>query len=61
MGMNKILMFLLLGQMIFGQNIKSIQLFNPKTNDGTPVINIGEQLVLRFDDLSGGVQSIVIR
>ncbi|WP_161531811.1 DUF5103 domain-containing protein [Riemerella anatipestifer] len=53
-GMNKIMMFLLLLQMVFGQNIKSIQLFNPKTNDGTPVINIGEQLVLRFDDLSGG-------
>lgn len=36
---------------IFGQDIKSIQVFNPKTNDETAVIGLNEQLVLRFDDL----------
>lgn len=36
----------------FGQNIRSIQLFNPQTNDETPVIGFNEQLVLKFDDLS---------
>lgn len=35
----------------FGQ-IRSIQLFNPQTNDETPVIGFNEQLILRFDDLS---------
>lgn len=44
-------LFILIGSFIFGQNIKSIQLFNPQTNDETPVIRFGEQLVLRFDDL----------
>lgn len=34
------------------QNIRSIQLFNPRTNDETAVIGFNEQLVLRFDDLS---------
>ena len=34
------------------QDIRSIQLFNPKTNDLTPVIGFGEQLILRFDDFS---------
>lgn len=37
---------------IFGQDIRSIQLFNPKTNDETPVIGFNDQLILRFDDLS---------
>lgn len=37
---------------IFGQDIRSIQLFNPQTNDETPVIGFSEQLVLKFDDLS---------
>ena len=37
---------------IFGQDIRSIQLFNPQTNDETPVIGFNEQLILRFDDLS---------
>jgi len=41
---------------IFGQDIKSIQLFNPKTNDETPVIGFNEQLILRFDDLSNSSQ-----
>ena len=35
----------------FGQKIKSVQFFNPQTNDETPVIKFGEQLVLNFDDL----------
>ena len=37
---------------IFGQDIRSIQLFNPQTNDETPVIGFNERLILRFDDLS---------
>ena len=36
------------------QKIRSVQLFNPQTNDETPVIKFGEQLVLNFDDLSNG-------
>lgn len=36
----------------FGQDIKSIQLFNPKTNDETPVIGFNDQLILKFDDLT---------
>ncbi|WKS94990.1 DUF5103 domain-containing protein [Riemerella columbina] len=47
-----ILLLTLLGQWVGAQNIKSIQLFNPQTNDETPVINLGEQLVLSFDDLA---------
>ena len=43
----------------FSQDIRSIQLFNPQTNDETPVINFNEHLVLRFDDLSN--QSTVYR
>ena len=41
---------------IFSQEIKSVQVFNPKTNDETPVIAMGEQLILRFDDLSNSSQ-----
>ncbi len=36
----------------FGQDIRSIQLFNPQTNDETAVIGFGERLVLKFDDLT---------
>jgi len=39
---------------MFGQNIQSIQLFNPQTNDETPVIKMNETLVLSFDDLTNG-------
>ncbi|MBB6371995.1 type IX secretion system plug protein domain-containing protein [Chryseobacterium shigense] len=46
------ILLLSLGGLVFGQNIQSIQLFNPQTNDETPVIKFGEQLVLSFDDLS---------
>ena len=38
------------------QDIRSIQLFNPQTNDETPVIGFNEQLILRFDDLSNSSQ-----
>lgn len=37
---------------VFGQDIRSIQLFNPQTNDETAVIGFGERLVLKFDDLT---------
>lgn len=46
------ILLLSLSGLAFGQNIQSIQLFNPQTNDETPVIKFGEQLVLRFDDLT---------
>ena len=36
----------------FAQDIRSVQLFNPQTNDETPVIGFNEKLILRFDDLS---------
>ena len=45
------IIFLFLAAVFSAQNIKSIQLFNPQTNDETPVIKFGEQLVLSFDDL----------
>lgn len=45
------LFFLLFSAFYFSQNIKSVQLFNPQTNDETPVIKFGEQLILSFDDL----------
>lgn len=50
----KTLLFFLtfLSSFIFAQDIRSIQLFNPQTNDETPVIRFGEKLILRFDDLS---------
>lgn len=35
----------------FAQDIRSIQVFNPQTNDETPVIMSGQQLILNFDDL----------
>ncbi|MFZ4930223.1 type IX secretion system plug protein domain-containing protein [Chryseobacterium sp. Mn2064] len=48
------ILLLSLGGLVFGQKIQSIQLFNPQTNDETPVIKQGEQLVLSFDDLNNG-------
>lgn len=51
--MKTLQIFLLsLGSLAFGQNIQSVQLFNPQTNDETPVINMSQQLVLSFDDLT---------
>jgi len=46
------LFLLTLSGLAFGQNIQSIQLFNPQTNDETPVIYFNQQLVLSFDDLT---------
>ena len=43
---------LFLSVFIFGQDIRSIQLFNPQTNDETPVIGFNERLILKFDDFS---------
>ncbi|WP_072885523.1 type IX secretion system plug protein [Chryseobacterium takakiae] len=51
--MKTLRIFLLtLSGLVFGQNIQSIQLFNPQTNDETPVIYFNQQLVLSFDDLT---------
>ncbi|MCW3160056.1 type IX secretion system plug protein [Chryseobacterium oryctis] len=51
--MKTLQLFLLsLSGLVLGQKIQSIQLFNPQTNDETPVINFNQQLVLSFDDLS---------
>ncbi|MFC6268747.1 type IX secretion system plug protein [Frigoriflavimonas asaccharolytica] len=36
------------------QQIEGVQLFNPQTNDETPVIGFDENLVLKFDDFSNG-------
>ena len=54
----KIFSFLMcfLAIQIFGQDIKGIQLFNPKTNDETAVIGFNEQLILKFDDLTNSSQ-----
>lgn len=56
--MKILFLFLFSGfSLIFSQNIKSIQLFNPNTNDETPVIYFGQQLILKFDDLSDSYQT----
>lgn len=55
--MKKLGAFLLFFSMLISaQNIRSIQLFNPQTNDGTPVINFSEKLILHFDDLQATPQ-----
>lgn len=55
--MKTLQIFLLtLSGLVFGQNIQSIQLFNPQTNDETPVIFANQQLVLSFDDLTNSSQ-----
>jgi hypothetical protein len=43
---------LLLPILFSAQKISGVQLFNPQTNDETPVIKFGEQLILNFDDLN---------
>ncbi|WP_226063928.1 type IX secretion system plug protein [Kaistella polysaccharea] len=50
----KYLQFLLLlsSSFFYAQDIRSVQLFNPQTNDETAVIGFNEKLILRFDDLS---------
>lgn len=50
--MKKILFFLLISVSAFSQKIGGIQLFNPQTNDETPVIGFNDQLILKFDDFS---------
>ena len=54
----------LLTSILFGQfqevnppkNIKTLQIFNPQTNDNTPIIRIGgqESLIFLFDDTNAG-------
>ena len=54
----------LLTSILFGQfqdvippkNIKTVQVFNPQTNDNTPVVKLGssERLIFLFDDISAG-------
>lgn len=53
------LFIILLSSFIFGQDIRGVQLFNPNTNDETPVIGFNQQLILKFDDLKN--QSTVFR
>lgn len=48
--------FLVLGSLVFSQNIQSVQLFNPYTNDETPVFKMNQQFVLSFDDLTNSSQ-----
>ncbi len=59
---NYTFIILFIGNLLFSQtfepvvppeNIGGIVLFNPKTNDNTPIIQLGEQLILKFDDLDG--------
>ena len=39
------------------ENIKTVQLYNPQTNDQTPVARLGgEYFILSFDDLNAGFQ-----
>lgn len=54
---SSLLFFFAFSATVFGQNISGIQVFNPKTNDETPVIALGEQLILRFDDLDNSSKS----
>lgn len=51
------LILLLFFSGIKAQQISGIQLFNPKTNDSTPIIGMEEYFVLRFDDLSSSSQT----
>ena len=48
--------FLGFSHLSFSQ-IKTAQLFNPQTNDHTPIINLGEKLIFSFDELNKGYQS----
>ena len=39
------------------EHIKTVQLFNPQTNDQTPIMRLGQgYFVLSFDDFNGGFQ-----
>ncbi|APD06008.1 hypothetical protein UJ101_00461 [Flavobacteriaceae bacterium UJ101] len=57
-----LILLLFIGNLLFSQtfepvvppdNIGGVVLFNPNTNDNTPIIELGEQLILKFDDLDG--------
>ena len=39
------------------QKIDGIQLFNPATNDETPIIEFNQRLILSFDDLDASSQT----
>ena len=55
--MKYLFLFFVCCNWVFGQSdIRSVQLFNPQTNDETAVIGFNEQLILRFDDLSNSSQ-----
>lgn len=65
MKIKTVLLFIILGiqglnaqtyqEVLPPENIKSVQLFNPQTNDQTPIIRLGsEYLILSFDDLRQG-------
>lgn len=52
--MLRFLLFILFPIVAFAQNnIKTAQLFNPQTNDLTPIISKNEYLIFSFDDLDG--------
>lgn len=48
--------FLLMTSLLQAQKIAGVQLFNPQTNDETPIISFSQQLILRFDDLTNSSQ-----
>ncbi|MGL6038423.1 MAG: DUF5103 domain-containing protein [Soonwooa sp.] len=48
--------FLLITSLLQAQKIAGIQLFNPQTNDETPIISFSQQLILSFDDLTNSSQ-----
>lgn len=52
-----IAIFIAISTFFQAQKIHGIQLFNPKTNDTTPVISMGEFLILSFDDLDNRTQT----
>ena len=50
--MSRLLLFFILPILTFGQpDIKTVQLFNPQSNDQKPVIAMNEYLIFSFDDL----------
>lgn len=46
------LLLVILNNFVLAQDLRSIQLFNPQSNDQTPVIGFEDQLILRFDDFA---------
>ena len=49
-----IILFSFLSLICHAQNIKTAQLFNPQSNDLSPVISMDEYLVFSFDDMDAG-------